>query len=476
MIKNNKNVLRKEKTKPDIKIKPTKSQNKISIERNCITSNKPENSRLKPSKTFIAPKNKFNKKITIHNSISSREEIKKKNLQNKQNLKTTITNYSKCITSNAFLTSSDSNCLSKDKKKNNLIKHKSNFNKRISPKINNAFKKNFLKKTIIIDNEGNNNLNLNLQYTKKNDYKNILGDKNLKYFNENNENCNSTIFSENIESNSLFESSVNSNSNILNKINNHKDLKQGIIEKNGEEKRIKEYNKIFNLLNTNIEQFKRMFSNNANTNKIENNGNKKVIIKKKNNFKTSTLATERNINRKNKIIDYNENNGHLNLKKNLSEENIKYNKNNNPLYIDIKDNNLENNNEGNDNKCINVTQEINEPKNNNLSFLESSIDNDFYKSLVNHTFLENISRISFDIDNNNSNKENIANNFNNITNISTDILSSHKKNNMDNNSNEEKNQNNIINLLLSNKNIKSDDKNNYQSYIKYLDKNNCIIC
>ena len=476
MIKNNKNVLRKEKTKPDIKIKPTKSQNKISIERNCITSNKPENSRLKPSKTFIAPKNKFNKKITIHNSISSREEIKKKNLQNKQNLKTTITNYSKCITSNVFLTSSDSNCLSKDKKKNNLIKHKSNFNKRINPKINNAFKKNFLKKTIIIDNEGNNNLNLNLQYTKKNDYKNILGDKNLKYFNENNENCNSTIFSENIESNSLFESSVNSNSNILNKINNHKDLKQGIIEKNGEEKRIKEYNKIFNLLNTNIEQFKRMFSNNANTNKIENNGNKKVIIKKKNNFKTSTLATERNINRKNKIIDYNENNGHLNLKKNLSEENIKYNKNNNPLYIDIKDNNLENNNEGNDNKCINVTQENNELKNNNLSFLESSIDNDFYKSLVNHTFLENISRISFDIDNNNSNKENIANNFNNITNISTNRLSFHKKNNMDNNSNEEKNQNNIINLLLSNKNIKSDDKNNYQSYIKYLDKNNCIIC
>ena len=476
MIKNNKNVLRKEKTKPDIKIKPTKSQNKISIERNCITSNKPENSRLKPSKTFIAPKNKFNKKITIHNSISSREEIKKKNLQNKQNLKTTITNYSKCIPSNVFLTSSDSNCLSKDKKKNNLIKHKSNFNKRINPKINNAFKKNFLKKTIIIDNEGNNNLNLNLQYTKKNDYKNILGDKNLKYFNENNENCNSTIFSENIESNSLFESSVNSNSNILNKINNHKDLKQGIIEKNGEKKRIKEYNKIFNLLNTNIEQFKRMFSNNVNTNKIENNGNKKIIIKKKNNFKTSTLATDRNINRKKKIIDYNENNSHLNLKKNLSEENIKYNKNNNPLYIDIKDNNLENNNEGNDNKCINVTQEINEPKNNNLSFLESSIDNDFYKSLVNHTFLENISRISFDIDNNNSNKENIANNFNNITNISTNRLSFHKKNNMDNNSNEEKNQNNIINLLLSNKNIKSDDKNNYQSYIKYLDKNNCIIC
>jgi hypothetical protein len=216
-----------------------------------------------------------------------------------------------------------------------------------------------------------------------------------------------------------------------------------------------------------------MFSNNVNTNKIEDNGNKKIIIAKKNNFKNSTLPRGRNINRKHKIIDYNEKNN-LNLKKNLSEENIKYNKSNNPLYIDIKDNNLENNNEDN-NKCINATQENNELKNNNLSFLESSIDNDFYKSLVNQTFLENISRISFDLDNNISNKENIANNFNNITNISTNILSNNKKNNIDNNSIEEKNQNKMINLLLNNKNIKSDDKNNYQSYIKYLDKNNCTI-
>ena len=63
-----------------------------------------------------------------------------------------------------------------------IKKNKSNFNKRIIPKLSNAFKKNFLKKTIIIDNEGNYNLNLNLQYTKKNDYKNILGDNNFKYF------------------------------------------------------------------------------------------------------------------------------------------------------------------------------------------------------------------------------------------------------------------------------------------------------
>ena len=109
---------------------------------------------------------------------------------------------------------SSRNSLSKDKKNKNFKKNNSNFNKRNICKLNDVFKKNFLKQTIIIDDEGNNNLNLNLEHTENNDYKNILGDKNLINFNENNENCNSTIFSENNETNSLFESSVNYSSNI----------------------------------------------------------------------------------------------------------------------------------------------------------------------------------------------------------------------------------------------------------------------
>ena len=153
MIKNNKNVIRKEKAKPDIQIKPTKSSKiKINIERNC-TTNKQETSQLKPSKTFISPKKKFNKKITIHNSITSRGEIKKKNspnnnknIKNKQILKSTNTNFNKCISSNIFLSIRDSNCLSKDKNKKNIKKNNSNFNKRNIPNLNNVFKKNFLKR------------------------------------------------------------------------------------------------------------------------------------------------------------------------------------------------------------------------------------------------------------------------------------------------------------------------------------------
>lgn len=482
MIKNNKNVIRKEKekNKTDNQIKKTKSKYKLNIEKTSILFNKPETSCLKPTKTFVESKKKLIKKITIHNSISSRNEIKNKNspnvnrnTKNNQNFKNNNTNYSKCISSNIILSSRNS--LSKDKKNKNFKKNNSNFNKRNICKLNDIFKKNFLKQTIIIDDEGNNNLNLNLEHTENNDYKNILGDKNLINFNENNENCNSTIFSENNETNSLFESSVNYSNNILNKINKQKDLKQTIYEKNTEEKRIKEYNKIFNLLNTNIEQFKKMFINNINKNKNEKlNYDKKIIIQNKNNFKTSTIPTGRISKTKHKIIDYNEKNDHLNLKKNLSEENIKYNKNNNSnlLYIDIKDNECNNNDYNN---CINIKQDNNELKNNNLSFLESSIDNDFYQSLINQTFLQNISLISFDIDNNISNKENIINNFNNKENINKNIINTNKENIINNNLDKEETQNKMIDLLLNNKNIENDNKNKYQNYIKYLDKNNCIV-
>ena len=54
-------------------------------------------------------------------------------------------------------------------------------------------------------------------------------------------------------------------------------MKQTDIDKNEEEKRIKEYNKIFNLLNSNIEQFKKMFINNMDN--IHKDKNKKIIIK-----------------------------------------------------------------------------------------------------------------------------------------------------------------------------------------------------
>ena len=345
MIKNNKNVTRKEKNKPNNKLKSIKSKSKRNLEICTLMPNNPETITFKTTKTLCEPKKKINRKITIHNSISSRQEIKFKNSpdwarnnKNKQNLKANKVNCNKLIISNNAFSIRESVSLSKEKNKK-FKKYNSNFNKKKISPINIMFKKNILKQTIIIDNEGNNNLNINAQYARQKDYKNILDNQKFEDFNEKIKNINSTIFSDNNETNSLFENSCNY---ILHKINKEKDPNLIIYNKNEEEKRIKEYNKIFNLLNTNIEQFKKMFVNNQNndmnkTKTEKNKDNKKIIIKKKN-YKTSTIPTCRNSNRKNKIIEDREKNYDLNLKKNLSEENMKYNKtnsNNKLLYIDI---------------------------------------------------------------------------------------------------------------------------------------------
>ena len=101
---------------------------------------------------------------------------------------------------------------------------------------------------------------------------------------------------------------------------------------------------------------------------------------------------------------------------------MKYNKTNNNkklLYIDI---NKQKNIINNINKYYNTNQDNKEMKNNNYSFLESSIDNDFYQSLINQTFLHNITLISFDTNNNISNKENFdLNNLDKMKELAGDI-------------------------------------------------------
>ena len=425
MIKNKKNVTRKGKNKNINQLKSIKTKSKVNLEKITIISNNPEIITLKTTKTFFETKKKMNRKI----AISSRQQIKLKNSpvmmrknKNKQNLKENKTICNKIITSNNIFCTRESDSLSKEKEKK-FKKYNSNFNKRNISKINDMFKKNILKQTIIIDNEGNNNLNLNIQNARKEDYKIILDNQN---FNEKIENCNSTIFSENYETNSLFENSCNYSKNILNKINKEKDSNLIFTNTNEEERRIKEYNKIFNLLNTNIEQFKKMLVNNQNNNmnKIKTEkrkDNKKILLKNKN-YKTSTIPTRRNSKRKYKIIKNKEKNYDLNLKKNLSIENMKYNKTNNNkklLYIDI---NKQKNIINNINKYYNTNQDNKEMKNNNYSFLESSIDNDFYQSLINQTFLHNITLISFDTNNNISNKENFdLNNLDKMKELAGDI-------------------------------------------------------
>ncbi len=493
MIKSTKNATQKENNKANNQLKSIKSKNKRNLKNCTLIANKPEATTLKTTKTFYEPKKKINRKIINYNSLSSQLEIKFKNSpngmrnhKNKQLLKANKNNCNKLITSNNAFSKRESDSLSKEKHKK-FKKYNSNFDKKNISQINNIFKKNILKQTIIIDNEGNNNLNINAQYARQKDYKNILDNQKFEDFNEKIKNINSTIFSDNNETNSLFENSCNY---ILNKINKEKDPNLIISNKNEEEKRIKEYNKIFNLLNTNIEQFKKMFVNNQNndmnkTKTEKNKDNKKIIFKKKN-YKTSTIPTCRNSNRKNKIIEDREKNYDLNLKKNLSEENMKYNKtnsNNKLLYIDI---NNEQNILNNINEYYNTSQDNKEIKNNNNSFLESSIDNDFYQSLINQTFLQNISHTSFEINIDDISNDNIERNKNNKISL-TENNNYKKDNNFDINNNEieEIKQKNLGSPILKTRNkpnknlIEKTDENDKENVFKFdlniINKNNCLI-
>lgn len=418
---------------------------------------------------------KYNRNIMTHNSISTKEEIKKKlspsKLRNKQNNKLNLLSNNtyktnKLLSSNhLFLTCEANSQLNLDDKKitkkNKKLKNFSNGGERINPKeINSVFKKDKFKRTIIIDDEGNNNLNLNIG--KDYDYKNILKNNNNTII--------SNSFSGNTDSNSLFMSSnksyiENYNSKIYNRKSKENDIKQTIIDKNEEERRLIEYRKIFNLLNSNIEQFKKMFtnkesneSNNLNNDK-NNKKNKKIVIQNKKD------SNNNNRNRNNSLDKYKNNDKSKNIKKNLSEKNLssksKYNKSINQSIFSPKRNQNNNNN-------FDI--------NNNCSFLESSIQDDFYQSLINQTFLQNVSRTSFEM------------NIDDISNIPVEkeICDEDKKNDdknmkMDIKKNvktledrplEEENKKKVKQKSLEKTN---EEENNCKDITNDFDKNNCLI-
>jgi len=450
--------------------KPKKDQKKklkIIIEKNPLKS--------KINQIDSTETKKYNRNIMTHNSISTKEEIKKKlspsKLRNKQNNKLNLLSNNtyktnKLLSSNhLFLTCEANSQLNLDDKKitkkNKKLKNFSNGGERINPKeINSVFKKDKFKRTIIIDDEGNNNLNLNIG--KDYDYKNILKNNNNTII--------SNSFSGNTDSNSLFMSSnksyiENYNSKIYNRKSKENDIKQTIIDKNEEERRLIEYRKIFNLLNSNIEQFKKMFtnkesneSNNLNNDK-NNKKNKKIVIQNKKD------SNNNNRNRNNSLDKYKNNDKSKNIKKNLSEKNLssksKYNKSINQSIFSPKRNQNNNNN-------FDI--------NNNCSFLESSIQDDFYQSLINQTFLQNVSRTSFEM------------NIDDISNIPVEkeIYDEDKKNDdknmkMDIKKNvktledrplEEENKKKVKQKSLEKTN---EEENNCKDITNDFDKNNCLI-
>ena len=482
------------KTTQKDKDKEKENSNKIKKEQKQKIKNIIEKNKQLPSKTQINPIRitkaftgfkKYNKNIIVHNSISSKEEVKKRlspsnfrNRQNNKNLIANTTSYStnKFISSNhLFLTNDIEKKGYDDKKiikKNKNLKNYSNGGENIKiPDLNALFKKNKLKKTIIIDEKGNNNLNLKLEKGIQ-DYKNILNK------NSNNNTIISNSFTGNTETNSLFinsrKSYMENYNNNFNRKSREDDIKQTIIDKNEEEKRLKEYNKIFNLLNSNIEQFKKMFNNNINNYNVINDKNKIILIKDKNNPNNKYKKIESNSHNK-----YKRNNNisrekkfDTNLKKNLSEKNLlssnKFNKNFDQNFFPIN-------------------PKINNDLSNNCSFLESSIQDDFYQSLLNQTFLQNISKISFEMNFDSISNSSIGKNNNNKLN---DEIENNKKENIIKFNTNEKNinkQNNFGNSILMskspmknrqivyNKNNDLDKENNLKIYSNGIDKNNCII-
>lgn len=459
--------LQKDKEQDNKLKKEQKKKLKIIIEKNPL---KPKINQIDSTE----PK-KYNRNIMTHNSISTKEEIKKKlspsKLRNKQNNKLNLLSSNtyktnKLLSSNYLFLTCEANSQSnlddkKITKKNKKLKNYSNGGERINPnEISSMFKKDRFKKTIIIDDEGNNNLNLNID--KDYDFKNILKNDNNTII--------SNSFSGNTDTNSLFMSSnksyiENYNSKIYNRKSKENDIKQTIIDKNEEERRLLEYRKIFNLLNSNIEQFKKMFTNkesndnNNSNNDKKNKKNKKIVIQNK---KDSNNNSSRN--RNNSLDKYKNNDKGKNIKKNLSEKNlsskIMHNKSKNPSIFSPK------RNQNNNNFDIN----------NNCSFLESSIQDDFYQSLINQTFLQNISRTSFEM------------NIDDISNIPVEkvICDEEKKNdNKDLKMDVKKNVKNLEDKPLEEENKKkvkqkslektNEEENNCNNFSNDFDKNNCLI-
>jgi hypothetical protein len=299
-----------------------KSKNKSIIKTSIITTRNP----IKKNTEIISRKEKKEVYTLLSKnrySISSKEDIKIENTKNNLKQFNKKLNYNNQIlgTSNCIL---PTNYTDKEEEKN--LRH-----------LGNLFRKSDLKKTIIIDNEGNNNLNLNknLFLDSKDHQINFQKIKhNLNNFKNENlfqQNKTKKIKHNKVISDNIIPSSIKLNNIKLSKENNE---------------RVKEYGFIFNILNTNLEEMKDMFIKSP------------LIIK-------------------DEIKEKKENKKHKN-KRNYAQ-----------IFSEK------------DKEEINKIKPLNESDNKNYkenSFLESCFQDDFYKNFVdeNQTPIVNISNCSFD--------------------------------------------------------------------------------
>ena len=232
-----------------------KIKNKSLVKTPSITTRLP--SKKKIDLQSAKEKKEIFKSITKNShSITSKDDIKKKVMHNhsKNNNKILLNNYNNQVlgTSNCVL---PTNYTDKEEEKKRVLSNE-NLNKEEKNLryLGNLFRKSNLKRTIIIDNEGNNNLNLN---------KNIFLDSKEKKINlqkvKNNINCFRHDNTKNVVNENKIKKKKTHNKVISdNIVPSSIKLKEIKFSKENDQ-RLKEYGEIFNLLNTNIEEMKDMF-------------------------------------------------------------------------------------------------------------------------------------------------------------------------------------------------------------------------
>ena len=309
------------------------------------------------SKAKIDQKLLKEKKSEIKNSVKNRQTISPKENIKKKSSQTFVKPFNK-VSTNILGTSNGAlptNYTDKEEEKKNrqtvICNNNINFKDEMKLRyLGNLFRTSNLKKTIIIDSDGNNNLNLNknifIEKSNENQNKDLNKKENLK------------------KSKSTHKQIISDNIIMKNDINEHTKIPNNKQLKNENDIRLIEYDFIFDLLNTNIEEMKNMFKNKS----IKSKESSDNIFKKTPKKKIIQIFSEKD---KEEI------------------NNIK------PLLSQI---------------------EISQNNNDNNSFLESCIQDDFYQSLINkpqsnsyHSFemssvINNNINSSSNLNTNNSNK------------------------------------------------------------------------
>ena len=361
-------MLNRQKNQKSINNQTSKINNKTNNPKSSRINKLSENKKEKnEKKDFLKPTTKKENIINVKKEmkIKNSKSIIKQTLKPKTNNKKNNNNNQNIYSSNFILPTNDTEIKEEEKIKKTFYETENSKNEEMNLYyLGNLFRTSNLKRTIIIDGNGNNNLNMN---------KNIL---NLD--NKENNIKRSSLPLKNYEpfSHKKLESE---NLCLINKFENKNKL---IDEK--DELRLKEYGIIFNLINDNIEEMKNMFKKNSQreNSKIE----KKIEIKKEqNNIKNNNIIfSEKEKEEINKIGKKNEISSYIIKGKSFLDSSFQ-----DDFYISFT------NNQNNDN--------VN--NNNNYSFEFSSIVsnnnsiNDKTRNIFNNNINEDLEKTECEIDN-----------------------------------------------------------------------------